>query len=83
MKNPIEHSRQFWCSTCDETLSGDGLSATQMLEHLKTHHKLAEFKGSKSLNMALDFSDCYQNTFEWTIGGVKLIEVSSGPRSGH
>lgn len=72
MRDKMKHKREFFC--CETAFTG-----AQIKEHLKEKHGITEFKGNRSLDLALDGEGFYSNTFTWTIGGVKITEVSSGP----
>lgn len=79
-KEITSHKREFFCDACNQQEPMDALS---MRAHLADVHKLTEFKGNRSLLVALD-GDFYSNTFEWTFAnGVKITEVSSGPKERH
>lgn len=73
-----EHVTTWFCNTCHPTEAPE-MTGAQCKEHLREVHKLKDLKGNRRLVMALD-GDFYQNTFEVEIGGVKLTQISSGPK---
>ena len=75
------HTRTFWCDTCKQG-GTPGMTTAEFKEHLKTVHGLeGRVTGSKQMLSALDSSDGYDNTYQWTLpGNVSVCELSSGPR---
>jgi hypothetical protein len=78
-KEKLEHQIAWQCNTCEAKPEFDSNAA--MVEHLTTVHGLAKpLKGNKSLKMALDGSDYYSNSYEWTFAnGVKAMQWMRGP----
>jgi hypothetical protein len=75
----MKHTRLFWCETCDNLKLGKFERAKA---HLQQAHGLGIGKGIDGTCEGLSFLDGhkgrYSNTFRWTFGRVKLLEVSSG-----
>jgi hypothetical protein len=72
------HKREFFCDCYPQK----SLTPAEMKEHLSTKHGITTTKGNKRLICALD-GECYNDTFECEIGGIKFTEVSSGPARTH
>ncbi len=71
------HTRTFFCTSCHPN-GGPGMTFDEMKKHLLEKHPAAPRKGNRSPSMVLD-GDFYQNTYEWTLGDVRIVEIASGP----
>lgn len=79
MSEKREHKREFFCLSCHPK-DAPSMTPAECKKHLEEVHKMEQIpKGTKSLTMALD-GDFYHNTYEWTIGDVKMAECESGPK---
>ncbi len=77
-KKPIERVHTFIC--CDKAMT-----KPELLAHIKEAHGFTEKTPCKrSMTMALDGSDFYHNSFEWSIPcgdkTIKVTEIDKGPR---
>ena len=81
---PMERKIAWVCQTCPE---GPEMSKSEFVVHLKAVHKYERAQARRQLVSALDGSDWYANTFEWTIptptGDVKALQCDAGPRHKH
>lgn len=80
-KRIIERVNEFHCC-------GKAMSHADFIAHITEAHGFVKgTQCSRSLVQALDGSDFYSNTFEWSIPcGDKVIkaqQVNSGPRERH
>ena len=68
-----KHTTTFTC--CDQEFQpGDPIR-----NHLKEKHGITDFKGTRSLVLALD-GDEYCNVYEYKIGGVAFTKTCKGPK---
>lgn len=79
VKDPIKPSSIWCCPACDE--KGE-LTHTEMMEHLRTIHKIETkgLKAKRSMLQHIDCADSFHSTWEWTIGDLRILNWTSNPR---
>ena len=79
-KEPVKFESLWQCYTCVNTPT----THAEIMEHVKNFHgiNLKGVKVQRSLIQALDGSDWYSNTYEYTIPNgdkeIKLLNTKSG-----
>jgi hypothetical protein len=64
-----ENSYNVW------TCCGTQFTQPEIVEHLKTAHKVESMAGKRRMTMHLDGQEFFQSNYEWTVGDVVLRQV--------
>ena len=74
----MEHKIEFWCDTCHVE---QPMNTVECINHLRVFHKVKNLTGTRVLLLTAE-GEMYQNTYELEIGGVKITQINTGPRTG-
>lgn len=78
---PKESEQKFWCETCyppPNTGKAPAMNLLEMKDHLEKVHQIKRGKVTKKLVIAEDSENEFCNTYEITIGNVKLTQEVKG-----
>ena len=72
-----ERSVTYECVTC---ALKEGFTPEQFKEHLKTVHKLTDYKGAARMTLHLDTATHYISSYEGEIHGIKFLKSTRDER---
>lgn len=81
-RKPVKPSNVIHCIACQldiDLLAPDGKAAFK--QHMREKHQISDFKGKRTLAMHMDGDNWFSYSWDWEIGGVKLVQNTVQARS--
>jgi hypothetical protein len=81
-QKPVKPTNVIHCLACSLDIDLQAAGGEEAFKrHMLEKHQVGELKGSRTMAKHMDGSNWFSYEWNWDIGGVKLVQRTTQPRS--